>query len=58
MTILIWTGGEGQPTYGRATIKAGRAGTRGSHRGMECLPQTPDLELYGKIYGLGVLFAF
>lgn len=52
--VLIWTGGvKAASLMGSLPIKKeprGRAEVSGA---MFCLPQTPDLELAGKIYGIG-----
>ncbi len=51
--ILIWTGGVKASHLTSALplkSEAGKIVVRGE---MECLPQTDDLDLYGKIYGLG-----
>lgn len=52
--LLIWTGGvKASSIFGTLPIKKepkGRAEVSGN---MYCLPQTPDLKLYGKIYAIG-----
>ncbi len=52
--ILIWAGGvKASSLMGTLPLKKevrGRAEVAGS---MFCLPQTPDLKLYGKIYAIG-----
>ncbi len=51
--ILIWTGGVRAATLMATLPLRAEGGRVVAHAGMECLPQTPDLKLYGKIYGLG-----
>lgn len=57
--ILIWTGGTKAVSLMAALPlkkeKRGRAEVAGQ---MECLPQSEDLKLYGKIYGLGDSICF
>lgn len=51
--ILVWTGGvKASSIMGRLPLKNefGKVVVMGE---MECLPQTDDLKLYGKIYGIG-----
>ncbi len=57
--ILIWTGGVKAPdVLARSPLKTeSRGRIEVAHR-MECLPQTPDLKLHGKIYGLGDSICF
>ncbi len=57
--ILIWTGGvKASQLMAALPLKQGAPGRVEVIGGMECLPQTPDLELYGKIYGLGDAICF
>lgn len=57
--VLIWTGGVKAAsilsTMPLKLEKRGRAEVIGE---MECLPQSPDLKLYGKIYGIGDAICF
>ncbi len=57
--LLIWTGGVKAASLMVAMPlkkeKRGRVEVAGE---MECLPQSPDLKLYGKIYGLGDAVCF
>jgi NADH dehydrogenase len=57
--IFVWTGGV------KASNIVGNMGLKMEERGrvevvsdMECLPQTPELKLYSKIYGLGDAVCF
>jgi len=52
--ILIWTGGvKTASLMGTLPLKKETKGRVEVAGEMECLPQSPDLKLYGKIYGLG-----
>lgn len=52
--ILIWTGGvKTASLIGTLPLKKEAKGRVEVAEEMECLPQSPDLKLYGKIYGLG-----
>lgn len=57
--VLVWTGGTKAPELLSAMPlkleKRGRVEVAGE---MQCLPQSPDLQLYGKIYGLGDAICF
>lgn len=57
--ILVWTGGAKasslMTTLPLKKEKRGRVEVPGA---MQCLPQTEDLKLYGKIYGLGDAVCF
>ena len=52
--ILIWTGGvKTSSLMGTLPLKKEPRGRTEVTRAMFCLPQTPDLKLYGKIYAIG-----
>ena len=51
---LIWTGGvKAADIVGPLPLKTEKRGRVEVIGAMECLPQSPDLKLYGKIYGIG-----
>lgn len=57
--VLIWTGGvKAAPVMGALPLKLEKRGRVEVIGEMECLPQSPDLKLYGKIYGLGDAVCF
>ena len=57
--ILIWTGGvKAVSLMETMPLKKETRGKTEVQSEMECLPQTPDLKLYGKIYGLGDAVCF
>ena len=57
--ILIWTGGvKAASLVGALPLKKEQKGRVEAVGEMECLPQSPDLKLYGKIYGLGDAVCF
>jgi NADH dehydrogenase len=57
--LLIWTGGvKASSLMATLPLKQSVPGKVEVIGGMECLPQTPDLKLYGKIYGLGDAICF
>lgn len=57
--IFIWTGGVKIPAVlAGAPLKTDSAERISVLGKMECLPQTPDLKLYSKIYGLGDAICF
>ncbi len=57
--ILIWAGGIKSPgILGKLPLHAETQGKPIAGEGMECLPQTPDLKLRSKIYGLGDSICF
>ncbi len=57
--VLIWTGGvKASPLVSHLPVKIEQRGRMEVGAGMECLPQTPDLKLYGKIYGIGDIVCF
>lgn len=57
--ILIWAGGvKASSLVAPLPLKIERRGRVEVAGGMECLPQTPDLKLSGKIYGLGDVVCF
>lgn len=57
--ILIWTGGvKVAGLMGGLPLKKEGRGRVEVVGGMECLPQSPDLKLYGKIYGIGDAVCF
>ncbi|MBI2604339.1 MAG: FAD-dependent oxidoreductase [Candidatus Harrisonbacteria bacterium] len=52
--ILVWTGGvKAASLMSVLPLKREEKGRVEAQNAMECLPQTEDLKLYGKIYGLG-----
>ncbi len=52
--ILVWAGGIKAPAIlSTLPLELEQRGRAVVAQGMECLPQTPTLKLYGKIYGLG-----
>lgn len=52
--VFIWTGGvKGSEVIGRMPVKIERQGRIEVLSEMECLPQTPDLKLHTRIYGIG-----
>lgn len=52
--ILIWTGGvKASGLVGTLPVKKEPKGRPEVNEAMSCLPQTPDLKLYGKIYAVG-----
>lgn len=57
--LLVWTGGVKAPALIAGlllkTEKRGRIEVVGL---LECLPQTPDLKLYGKVYAIGDAICF
>jgi NADH dehydrogenase len=56
---LIWTGGvKASNLIGKMPMKLTKMGQAEVAGRMECLPQTPDLKLYGKIYGIGDAVCF
>lgn len=57
--VLIWTGGvKASSLVGTLPLKIEKRGRVEVVGEMECLPQSPDLKLYGKIYGLGDAICF
>ncbi len=57
--LLIWAGGiKASPIASSLPLKIEQRGRIEVAGAMECLPQSPDLKLYGKIYGLGDLICF
>lgn len=57
--VLIWTGGtKASDLLSAMPLKLEKRGRVEVAGGMECLPQTSDLKLYGKIYGLGDTVCF
>jgi len=57
--ILIWTGGvKAVSLMGAMPLKKEQKGRVQVIEEMECLPQSEDLKLYGKIYGLGDAICF
>lgn len=57
--IFIWAGGVKAPyILGQMPLKIEARGRIEVVENLECLPQTPDLELYGKIYGIGDSICF
>lgn len=57
--ILIWTGGvKAVSLMGELPLKKETRGKVEVVGEMECLPQSEDLKLYGKIYGLGDAICF
>lgn len=57
--LIIWTGGVKASTLmGTLPLKKEQRGRVEVIGEMECLPQSPDLKLYGKIYGLGDAVCF
>lgn len=57
--IFVWTGGVKAPAVlARVPLKKETQGRVVVVGQMECLPQTRDLRLYGKIYGLGDSICF
>ncbi|MDO8466763.1 MAG: FAD-dependent oxidoreductase [bacterium] len=57
--VLVWTGGvKASSLISPLPLKIERRGRVEVAGGMECLPQTPDLKLYGRIYGLGDSICF
>lgn len=52
--LLIWAGGVRAPDFiAGLPLKIEKRGRVEVISKLECLPQTPDLRLYGKIYGIG-----
>lgn len=57
--ILVWTGGvKASGLMGALPLKIEKRGRVEVVGEMECLPQSPDLKLYGKIYALGDAVCF
>jgi len=57
--ILIWAGGvKASSLMGALPLKKEQKGRVEVFGEMECLPQSSDLKLYGKIYGLGDAICF
>ncbi|MBI2024570.1 MAG: NAD(P)/FAD-dependent oxidoreductase [Candidatus Harrisonbacteria bacterium] len=57
--ILVWTGGvKASSLMGSLPLKMEKRGRVEVVSAMECLPQSPDLKLYGKIYGIGDAVCF
>lgn len=57
--VLIWTGGvKAAGIMGTLPLKTEERGRVEVAGEMECLPQSPDLKLYGKIYGIGDAVCF
>jgi len=57
--VLIWTGGvKASSLMGTLPLKKEHKGRVEVFGEMECLPQSSDLKLYGKIYGLGDAICF
>jgi NADH dehydrogenase len=57
--VLIWTGGvKAASLMGVLPLKKEEKGRVMAESQMECLPQSNDLKLYGKIYGLGDAICF
>ncbi|MDE2001693.1 MAG: FAD-dependent oxidoreductase [Patescibacteria group bacterium] len=52
--VFVWTGGVKSPALmADLPLKKEKHGKTEVAGGMACTPQTPDLKLYGKIYGIG-----
>lgn len=52
--VLIWAGGIKSPdVLSKLPLHAESHGKPVAESGMECLPQTPNLKLHSKVYGLG-----
>ncbi|OGY67219.1 MAG: hypothetical protein A3B16_01025 [Candidatus Zambryskibacteria bacterium RIFCSPLOWO2_01_FULL_45_43] len=57
--VLIWTGGvKSASLMGTLPLKKEQRGRVEVVGEMECFPQSPNLNLYGKIYGLGDAICF
>ena len=57
--VLVWTGGvKAASLVGTLPLKLEKRGRVEVVGEMECLPQSPDLKLYGKIYGIGDAVCF
>lgn len=57
--LLIWSGGIKSPSIlSRLPLHTETHGNPVAGAGMECLPQTPDLKLRSKVYGLGDSICF
>lgn len=57
--VLVWTGGvKAVNLIGTLPLKIEKRGRMEVAGEMECLPQSPDLKLYGKIYALGDAVCF
>ncbi len=57
--VLIWTGGvKASSLISPLPLKIEKRGRVEVAGKMECLPQTPNLKLYGKIYGIGDVVCF
>lgn len=57
--IFIWTGGvKAVSLVAALPLKKEPRGRLEVASAMECLPQTPDLKIYGKIYGIGDAICF
>lgn len=57
--ILVWTGGvKASSLMGTLPLKKEQRGRVEVVGGMECLPQSPDLKLYGRVYGIGDAVCF
>lgn len=57
--VLIWTGGvRASGLMGSLPLKIEKRGRVEVIGEMECLPQTPDLKLFGKIYAIGDAVCF
>ncbi|TSC81620.1 MAG: hypothetical protein G01um101419_800 [Parcubacteria group bacterium Gr01-1014_19] len=57
--VLIWTGGvKASSLISPLPLKIERRGRIEVAGKMECLPQLPNLKLYGKIYGIGDIVCF
>lgn len=57
--VLVWTGGvKALGLMGTLPLKIEKRGRVEVAGEMECLPQSPDLKLYGKIYAIGDAVCF
>lgn len=57
--LLVWTGGvKASSLMGTMPLKIEPRGRVEVASEMECLPATPDLKLYGKIYAIGDIVCF
>ncbi|MEK7640986.1 MAG: NAD(P)/FAD-dependent oxidoreductase [Patescibacteria group bacterium] len=57
--VLIWTGGvKASSLISPLPLKIEKRGRVEVAGKMECLPQSPNLKLYGKIYGIGDIVCF
>ncbi len=57
--LLIWTGGvKAASLMANLPLRLEKRGRVEVENQMRCLPQTPDLNLYGKVYGIGDAICF